>query len=541
MNYRYKLLLSFAATVSLLAGCNDSDSTYDPGITFSKTGDVAFVASIENCTSRASLVNTGEARWLRDDAIGAVCTDGTVAQLKLDGTGETRRAIFKGTVPAGKEIGGYAVHPSSATISGNTLSVELPATISCATTGDCSVMVAEINNSTDIAFRQLMSYISLQINEVNSDASTIVLTSDMSLSGTYTATLPDAMTTGLEAKTGDGEITITLPDKKDATIFASLALPTGQYTSLTATAYNAKGQKLSEVECLSSVMNAERGQIRPIVATMPKVSITKPQIEGTVLVAGIYWATGNLQYIEGTSAEGFQDNWRFAPEQWQFVNYENAKTNNKAVTFNATDYSQTDHFNWGGIAKPFDFDPASSATAAVGTDISGKMFTSQDCTVATTDFSAAHFGDIAFWATKGKYRLPTQAEFMKLITDASCEYANYSIGGDNVVSGLYFYDPEEGESPIVSDEVRMLTDEDMTKGLFLPKSGRRYNTRDFIINVQGTQGVYWTSGSITGDGAKEPCYGAVFSIQNAIYKYPYWNAAFDAKAGFSIRAVYIEK
>ena len=33
----------------------------------------------------------------------------------------------------------------------------------------------------------------------------------------------------------------------------------------------------------------------------------------------------------------------------------------------------------------------------------------------------------------------------------------------------------------------------------------------------------------------------VLSIQSAAIKYPYWNKAFDAKAGFSIRPVYIKK
>ena len=58
---------------------------------------------------------------------------------------------------------------------------------------------------------------------------------------------------------------------------------------------------------------------------------------------------------------------------------------------------------------------------------------------------------------------------------------------------------------------------------------------------QGTQGVYWGAESITGDGANKPCYGVVISIQSAAVKYPYWNKAFDATAGFSIRPVYVDK
>lgn len=80
----------------------------------------------------------------------------------------------------------------------------------------------------------------------------------------------------------------------------------------------------------------------------------------------------------------------------------NAGASGKAVTFKPTDYTQYDHFNWGGIANPFLCAAEHSAVAAVGTDISGRMYTSQECTAATTDFSAAKFGDLAYWASTGK-------------------------------------------------------------------------------------------------------------------------------------------
>lgn len=543
MNKKVNIFLNLVAAafaVTTVTGCDDSDDIYDPEITFSKTGEVAFIASIENCQTRASLVNTGEARWLKDDAIGVVCTDGSVAELKLDGTGETRRAMFRGLIPDGKELGSYALHPSDAVFSGDVVTVQLPAEAECTPAGTCSVMVSEINGTTDLTFRQMMSYINIRISNISPDATKIVLSSEKNLSGTYSLKLPDALGNGLEATDGSETITIILPEKKETSASTTLAIPVGTYSSLMATTFNAKDQKLAEVECLQSDMQTERAQLRKIEATLPKVNTKKPPIEGTVLVAGIYWAPGNLQYYEGTTADGFQAGWRLAPNQWHYVNCENAGALNKAVTFKPSNYNNSDHFNWGGIAKPFDKDPMSSATAAVGTDIAGQMFTSQDCTVPTTDFSAAKYGDLAFWATKGKFRLPTQAEYKKLYEEASIQYGSYKVAEGKFVTGFLFFDPEDGEEPTFSDEVVEFTEEDMARGLFLPKAGRRYNSTDYQINVQGTQGVYWTSGVITGDGATEPCYGAVFSIQNAAIKYPYWNKAFDAKAGFSIRPVYIE-
>ncbi len=542
MNKRLNLVWCCAAAAMLAAGCDDTESTYDPGIAFSRTGGVSLIASMENCTTRASLVNTGEARWLRDDAIGVVCTDGSVVELTLDGTGDTRRAVFSGTIPAGREMGRYALYPASVSLAGAVLTVELPRETVPAPVGSCSVMAAEIGGSCQIAFRQLMSYLTLQIGNVSTDAVKIELTADKSLSGEYSASLPEAFETGLAAREGSDALTILLPGKHEATVTATLAIPTGEYGSLVATAYDAEGKSLCETECLTAPFKADRGALRSLSATLPKVVVAKPQIEGTILVAGIYWAAGNLQYCEGGTGEGFQTDWRLAPEQWHYVNCENAAAAGKAVTFKPASYTpQYDHFNWGGIAAPFDMAPDASAVAAVGTDIAGRMYTSQDCTAATGDFAAAKFGDLAFWASKGRFRLPTQAEFQKLVDGASSQYGSYRVAEGKYVTGILFTDPAEGETPSHNDTEVEFTAEDLAKGLFLPKAGRRYNKTEHTVNVQGTQGVYWTSESVTGAGAQYPCYGAVFSIQSATYKYPYWNKAFNSTAGFSIRPVYIEK
>lgn len=61
MNKTFNLFCCCAAAAMLAAGCDDSEQAYNPDIQFSRTGDVTLIASIENCTTRASLVNTGEA------------------------------------------------------------------------------------------------------------------------------------------------------------------------------------------------------------------------------------------------------------------------------------------------------------------------------------------------------------------------------------------------------------------------------------------------------------------------------------------------
>lgn len=540
MNKKHLMAWYFASALLLGAGCSDSDSGYDPGIEFSKTGEVTLIASIRNCTTRASLVNTGEARWLAGDALSVVCTDGSAVTFTLDGTGGTRRAFFKGFIPEGREMGPYALYPTTTSISGSDVRVTLPTEIEPAATGSCSAMIAPIADSYEITFQHLLSYMTIQFSNVSSSAAKIELKADKNLSGEFTAAIDEAMSEGIAAREGTNTLTIVLPEKSESTVSVSFALPVGDYSQITATAYDANGENLGEAECLTAPIRAELADLRALSVTMPDYSPQQP-IEGTVLVAGIYWATGNLQHIVGQTDEGFQTDWRIAPNQWEYVNCENAGASGKAVTFKPTNYDQCDHFNWGGIASPFDTEAASAIVVPVGTDISGKMYTTQDGSTATTDFTEARFGDLAFWASKGQWRMPTQAEFDQLLAKASLQYGSYKLGEGKVITGILFTDPEPGQLPTVNETEVELTADDIAKGLFLPKAGRRYSGEPLNINNQGTQGVYWGAESITGENANKPCYGVVISIQSAVVKYPYWNKAFDATAGFSIRPVYVVK
>ena len=136
--------------------------------------------------------------------------------------------------------------------------------------------------------------------------------------------------------------------------------------------------------------------MRTISATLPKYAPQEP-VEGTVLVAGIYWRSE-------TPTRGRKHGRRVPnrladrPRAVGVHQLRNAGASGKPSPSNRRT-TQYDHFNWGGIANPF-CAAEHPAVAAVGTDISGRMYTSQDCSAATTDFSAAKFGDLAYWASE---------------------------------------------------------------------------------------------------------------------------------------------
>lgn len=523
--------------MALAVGCTQDDGISEFQPDTNKTGNVTLLASIENADSRASLVATGEARWQANDAIKVVCNDGSTAVFNIDGTGETRRALFTGTLE-GKSVGEYALYPTSAELSGETLSVELPAQITPSPTGSCAFMVGVIDEKNEVTFKQLTAYVNVQINKLAPETGSIVFSSDKNLSGLHSVTLPDGMTTGTAATDGDATVAISFTEAAPTMVNAFFALPIGNYSHITATAYNKDGKKISEV-VLGSLIAASRGLLLDYQIELAPMKAEKPKpIAGTVNVAGIYWALGNLQYEkDGATGNGFVKDWSISASQ-EFHFYIGVDGDMKGTTPDYG-YDKVAHFNYGGIANPFNGLAADAASidGSSKLDFSGKMYTDQGCQSETTDFAAAKFGDIAYWASCGQYRMPTAEEFEALYTKASRVAATY-----NNVAGTYFYDPAWGEEPMVDEvNLKVLTADDLAVGLFLPWTGRGYkNTAESYIYKINSQGVYRTS-TVDAVSTKDISYGIIYRIMK-LTEGAYTDKTplnYGATARYSIRPVYV--
>jgi hypothetical protein len=210
------------------------------------------------------------------------------------------------------------------------------------------------------------------------------------------------------------------------------------------------------------------------------------------------------------------------------------------------------HFNFGGIENPCTNDALLCASIAGAKDISGKMYTDQNCINETTDYSAAIYGDIAYWASKGQYRMPTAEEMQKLYTDACRVKATYTTADGVTVNGTYYYEPAAGEEPGAKEETKELKNADMTKGLFLPYSGRYYSVNINKLYGIGSQGVYRTSTTIK-ESTVDLTYAAIYRphtlTENSAkcpeeYIYTYWESknqgAYGAISLYSIRPVKVK-
>ena len=246
-------------------------------------------------------------------------------------------------------------------------------------------------------------------------------------------------------------------------------------------------------------------------------------------VEGTWWASGNL-IADGKTSEGFQSGWRIASQQYEFLGCDQVGTSGTGVTITQSS-SAFDRFNWGGIAGdawkadagymlPTDakFSIAGrifTTSSGSGEDLEASELSGDDCFAVpsggTFATGCALHGDVAFWASKGQYRIPTAAEISVLRAGSSSSNASGKAGYVNVngnrIYGILLTSTPSWESSTLETDAVELTPADLESGLFLPKAGRgRYisggNTNKiYYVNAQG----YYRSGTFSGlDLSKYP-------------------------------------
>lgn len=283
-----------------------------------------------------------------------------------------------------------------------------------------------------------------------------------------------------------------------------------------------------------------------------------------VKVCGVKWAKGNLQSKSTFAEDGFQPRWRIAPDQWHNFKYAEAATSTQteAVRY---DYSNNadefEHFNFGGIARNSRFfSDGNFLKPSAAIDISGKIFSDINAatevegdgrfkSIAAGD-NAGIYGDVAFWATKGKYRMPSNAE-MKKFHNVSDKLLGYYVTSEGIrVWGVLLRTPNPKRA--TNKAYVEFNDADLESGVFLPNAGRRSNSSSNSVIAVTTQGTYRTSNYIksvvsTNDKNEEVTlyYSSYYHFANNAPKLyddtvGTMGTAYDHAAGFLIRPVLVE-
>lgn len=217
----------------------------------------------------------------------------------------------------------------------------------------------------------------------------------------------------------------------------------------------------------------------------PKPADPKEEKPRYITMGGLKWAAGNLMYDNGQ--------WKIAANQWEYFNMvygRQAESNNQCKLLP----NRIDHFSWGVLGEAAFVQGKNSVKAynpedGVPFSISGKMYKDAECKQETNDFAEAKYGDLAFWATKGRWRMPSVEEW-RLLEDACDWQLGYiTLEGNKQLYGCLLT-PAKGMFGEKNLLPREFTKEEVNKNLFLPYAGYRYEK---VIRSAAYGGYYWSS------------------------------------------------
>lgn len=507
--------------------------------------------------TKVSVASNGKVTWSSDDEIAVYNTDGEKFNFTIkDGAG-TSNATFKCSTFSGT-LSDIAVYPAewAGASPGDIVIPEyiersdnIPAVMaSTINSGDSG----EDHEIAPLYFKSLMFIMEFTLKDLPAYACAFKLWSQSGaqLNGTYKI---NASRDALESVTerNSGQI-IYFPYKtaygSDATVKVYAAIPAYEYKDLRIRVLDGDEDVIEGTSKLIPESNF-KGQSADAYITMPELNIRS--MVGTardnfVKVEGIKWAKGNLRAWKDGGDDGTGDGWvtgwNIYGHQWDtqyaLIN-ESVDGSSVSYTINNSNYKEGniythwDHFSWGTLGRASRVHNCPIICDAKEFDLWGKVFdlegstsgtVSSATTVLTGDsqwienetfgtVNPTYAGDVAYWASKGQYRMPKSSEIIKLYSKKGevSERANMLVGyykdGEKIINGhLFTSTPIHWNStPSYNTEACEFTLADIESGLFLPSNGIRGNigTSPGTFSATGVNGYnvwggYWC-GNFGGD------------------------------------------
>lgn len=536
-------------------------------------------------------VNAGKVIWTEGDAIAVYNTEGTRFTLTLSEGAGTNLAKFTGDF-SGTLATDVAVYPAEYASETKGV-VSIPKYVE-RTDNVNAVMASTLSvDGTSVeanAFHHVMAIVEFTLKDVPAYACAIKVFSKTGaqLNGDYTI---NEGLNGVSCELGSSEAgtndrIVWFPYKTaygaDATVKFYIPIAPYSYSDLALRLLDGDEDIIEGTALRLKAMDIKAGDYiaMPTVPVRAQVGTARDKF---VKVEGVLWAKGNLRVKEETSySDSWQAGFNIFEHQWQTAYGERDDITVTEILSEDVnrDSKFFDLFNWGGLGRSCQYNNSgfmSSTTAKF--DISGRVFSERSGDEATLNaaeltgdarfgfwdvFSGYNggvsdaetgtgnptiYGDIAFWASKGQYRMPTSSEVVKLRTNNSAATGQagwYITPGGDIIYGVLLTSTPSWSKPSMNITPIEFKIEDLESGLFLPKTGRRaYNNTHAKIRYFNNQCVYWSStfGSLA--EGYETCASIVGWKQNfdgGIYGYTTtWNKEniSDVKAGNPIRPVYI--
>ena len=210
-----------------------------------RKGNITVNATFEGAgtDTRTTVNDEYKILWQDTDALGLFCSnaESNYSNTKLEyasGAGQTS-ATFNGSKPSG-ETAVFSIYPyqQNMSVSGNTLTMTLPATLTNYNGSSNGPMYAKVTNPDNLSalsFKHMAAMIKLTINKIPAEATTFKIIASNNIAGTCTVDLTAADPILTVASNGSKEITASFTasnDIKSRNFY--IPLPTGTYSSITA-------------------------------------------------------------------------------------------------------------------------------------------------------------------------------------------------------------------------------------------------------------------------------------------------------------------
>lgn len=240
--------------------------------------------------------------------------------------------------------------------------------------------------------------------------------------------------------------------------------------------------------------------------------VTLKVVENTpwIDINGTRWSRYNLQYDPSVNDDGWVAGYQLAKHPWDYFYTEDDPMypeGSRLPGHFTTD--KFDHFRWGDIANAHDYSySAQTSYDRTKGNIQGKVSADQ------------RTGDLAMFASKGKWKLPTKTDFENLMNNTA-QYIGYYNDGTNDIIGVLFVPTNDGRlkgkiidknnNPLKNSnttggiqvlkynnpntKLRQFTSEEIKKGVFFPFAGMYNNYNDGMpkLSQPGNQAAYWTA------------------------------------------------
>jgi hypothetical protein len=210
-----------------------------------RKGNITVNATFEGAgtDTRTTVNDKYKILWQDTDALGLFCSnaESNYSNTKLEyasGAGQTS-ATFNGSKPSG-ETAVFSIYPyqQNMSVSGNTLTMTLPATLTNYNGSSNGPMYAKVTNPDNLSalsFKHMAAMIKLTVNKIPAEATTFKIIASNNIAGTCTVDLTAADPILTVASNGSKEITASFTasnDIKSRNFY--IPLPTGTYSSITA-------------------------------------------------------------------------------------------------------------------------------------------------------------------------------------------------------------------------------------------------------------------------------------------------------------------